>query len=416
MKNSTPIGRALTALVAMAAITLLVSPAVSQAPEKPKAADDVNGVIVYAWYLFAQAMAPSGNTSAPLTFETWQEQCEIQPALCPSQTIAAARVEGGRRVRIAHASVLADHLGKRLGLDVGAHDPNVPCGNMNLAGFPPLFTTPPNVNTKKKPNGEQFAVFCEEVFVNKAEADFVTNNKLLSIPDQQKYGNVTFPWDAVEIKVDWAPMSSFVNPFSCPNNSVYTETIQFAGMPSQCYALVSIHISSKILPDWLWATFEPRYPSTNPNRCNPRLYSECNDPWGTNSKLPYGPQKAPQVKQSAALAKAMADFKLNKVFNNYFLTGAQTQFVNAQGRHIQLGNSFTEFNAGVSPGQASCITCHNYAYAGTPAATIGGPLPNWPSTGYACNQQNPTASCMPPTGNNWTSEDFSWFLGFMPQN
>jgi hypothetical protein len=113
----------------------------------------------------------------------------------------------------------------------------------------------------------------------------------------------------------------------------------------------------------------------------------------------------------------MARAGLNAVFNNYRLTGAQTEFVNAQGTPILLGNSFTEFNAFVSPGQASCITCHNYAFAGN--ADFGGPLPGpppWPSTGYACNQTKPTASCLPTPGQTWTSEDFSWMLGLMPKN
>jgi len=109
----------------------------------------------------------------------------------------------------------------------------------------------------------------------------------------------------------------------------------------------------------------------------------------------------------------MALAKLNPAFNNYFLTGVQTQFVNAQGTPIPLGNSFTEYNAGVPPGKASCITCHNYAFAGT--TNVGFPLNGWPFTGYACNQPNAKVSCLPPSGQNWTSEDFSWLLGIMPQ-
>jgi hypothetical protein len=404
MKNSVRFGAAL--MVLAAATALVASSAAQQAPPRPKAVEDVNGAIIYAWYLFTQAMKPSGTPGAPLTFETWQEQCQLQPALC-GQGVAAAAPEGGRKVRTGHGSFLERHLGRRVGMDFAGHDPSVGCGGMNTAGFPPKIPAPPNVASG--------AVFCEEVFTNPAESTFITNNKLITIPAQKAYGNVTFPWDAVEVKVDWVPMSSFKNPFKCPDPNIYTETIQFAGQNPQCYALVSVHISSKVLPDWLWATFEPRYLSTNPNRCNPNLYNECYDPWGTNSKQPYGPKQAPQVKQSSALAKMMADAKLNKVFNNYFLTGAQTQHVNVSGKAIPLGNSFTEFNAGVPPGQASCITCHNYAYAGYPPNDIGGPLPGWPFTGYACNQPNAKASCLPPAGNNWTSEDFSWLLGIMPQ-
>jgi hypothetical protein len=295
-----------------------------------------------------------------------------------------------------------------------AHDPAVGCQSMNLQGFPGI----PATNVVQDANK---AFFCEEVFANPDEADFVKTNNLITAAGQKKYGNVTVPAPGLEIKVDWVPMSAFVQPFSCPDNNVYTETIVFTSpsgqqLPPQCYALVGVHISSKILPNWLWATFEPNYATTNPNRCNPKLYSMCYDPWGTLTKQPYGPGAS--VKQNPVLATLMARAGLNTVFNNYRLTGAQTEFVNAQGTPIPLGNSFTEFNAFVSPGQASCITCHNYAYLGT--ATFAGPLQNfpsqgdnWPSTGYACNQQRPTASCLPPTGQTWTSQDFSWMLGLM---
>jgi hypothetical protein len=407
MKRSAQIGVALTVLVA--ATALVASSAAPQEPARPQVkADDLYGVHAYAWHLFVNAMTPTNRAGAPLRFENWDEQCDIQPALCGLQAVAAARTQGGRKARIAHGSFLASHLARRLGLAIGAHNPAVGCGGMNVQGFPGIPAT----------NVAAGAVFCEEVFVNPAESTFVTTNKLITVPAQKAYGNVTFPWDALEIKVDWVPMSSFTKPFKCPDPNVYTETIQFEGQQSQCYALVSIHISSKVLPDWLWATFEPNYAITNPNRCKPNLYSLCYDPWGTTSKQPYGPNQTP--KQSAALAQLMCPTPstcvINPVFKNYFLTGVQTQFVNVQGKPIPLGNSFTEFNAFVSPGQASCITCHNYAYAGTPVSSLGGPLPGWPPTGYACNQPNPKASCLPPSGDNWSSEDFSWLLGIMPQN
>jgi len=399
MKKSTRFGAALTVLVAA---TALVAPsAAQQLPTRPKPSDLHFTFVAYAWGLFVQAMKPSGNTSAPLVFETWQEQCQLQPALC-GQGVAAAAPEGGGKVRRAHGSFLASRLGKDLGLTIGGHDPAVGCGQMNVGGFPGIPAT----------NVAQGATFCEEVFTNPAESTFITNNKLITLAAQEAYGNVTFPWQAVEIKVDWVPMSSFVNPFSCPDKNVYTETIQFAGQQPQCYALVSVHISSKALPDWLWATFEPNYAKTNPNRCKPNLYNLCYDPWGTTSKQPYGP--GANVKQSQGLKKLMALAKLNPAFNNYFLTGVQTQFVNAQGTPIPLGNSFTEYNAGVPPGKASCITCHNYAFAGT--TNVGFPLNGWPFTGYACNQPNAKVSCLPPSGQNWTSEDFSWLLGIMPSN
>jgi len=396
---------ALMALAALAGVCMVAAPGqVSAAPAAAVSENLVSGTGAdrFAWMLFVQAVSPSGNSQNPLSFENWQEQCDLQPQLCGLSGAAAVKGHGKTRVRHAHASALGKRLMKVEGLAVTPS--KIGCGSMNTAGFPPAA---PATNVASG------AVFCEEVFVNEAEANFITKNKLTTLKGQQAYGNVTFPWDAIEIKVDWVPQSSFVKPFSCPSKTLYTEMIQFDGDSKPvCYAMVGMHISSKVLPNWLWATFEPNDPATNPNRCNGNLYNLCFDSWGTTSANPYGPGQTPS--QSAALADVMKATKLPPVFNNYYLTAAQTEYVE-NGQPVQLGNSFVEFNAGVEPHQASCITCHNYAYAGT--VNVGFPLNGWPNIGYACNTPGATASCIPsyPGAKSWTSEDFSWLLGIMPK-
>ncbi len=376
---------------------------------KPASGDAV-GEARFAWYLFLQAMAPSNGPNGPLAFENWTEQCQLNPNMigCPSQSsLAASGKKGAKRTRTLHGSALARKM-------VGANlnQPGIECNPMttgSLGGYP----APSNVTST--------ATFCEEVFANPAEAAFVNAKGLTTLTGQQTYGNanggaITFPWSTVEVKDEWVPVSSFNNPtFSCPDptNSLYTETIN-----GTCYALVGLHISSKVLPNWLWATFEPNSNVTNPNRCDPTLYDTCFDPWGTTSSQPYG--KGQPVPQSQPLNQAMSAAGLNQAFNNYFLTGVQTQFV-SNGNAVPLGSSFVEFNAGVLPGQASCITCHRYAYfdgkqppQGQPEDNFGGPPNGWPSVGYACNQ-NQNGNCTPVVPNS-TSQDFSWMLGLMPYN
>ena len=84
-----------------------------------------------------------------------------------------------------------------------------------------------------------------------------------------------------------SPSLNAASAFNCTDKKpagVYTQTID-----GVCYAMVGIHISSKLFPNWLWATFEPQSALTNPNRCNPKLYSSCNDPWGSNPASSAGP-------------------------------------------------------------------------------------------------------------------------------
>jgi hypothetical protein len=370
---------------------------------KPTLGDGV-GEARFAWYLFIQAMSPSSGPGGPLAFENWTEQCQLNPAMigCP------AGVAAQPKSRALHGSALAKKtsFGK-----AAAAVPGVECNPMatgSVGGYP----VPPNVAPT--------ATFCEEVFVNPPEVTFVNQFGLTTLSGQQKYGAtqggaITFPWDAVEIKADWVPVSSYLpgKSFTCPDPTgrLYTEVIN-----GTCYALVGFHIASKVLPDWLWATFEPNSSITNPNRCDPKLYSACFDPWGTTSSKPYG--KGQSVPPSPQLKQAMAAAGLNKAFGNYYLTGTQTQFV-ANGKPIGLGNSFVEFNAQVPPGQASCITCHRYAYfdgrkppQGAPEDNFGGAPSGWPNVGYACNKSQ-TANCTPVVPNS-TSQDFSWMLGLMP--
>lgn len=364
-----------------------------------------------AWSLFLQIMSPTDG--AP-TFESWTEQCQLNPAIvgCPAATssLATGGAAPARKVRLLHASI-----GFRTRLVPGS-----PCGGMvtsPIEGYP----APGNLAHN--------ATFCEEIYVSPAEAAFA-RRYLLTLAEQQQYGTthsgaINFPGteqnearldlDSVEVKVDWVPNTSFRGPsFTCPDpaHKLYTETIN-----GTCYAMAAVHISSKVMPNWLWATFEPASAITNPNRCDPKLYGACYDPWGTSSNRPYG--KGQTVQQSPELRQVMTEAKTDPAFRNYFLTGVQTQFVDNNGKPLALGNSFVEFNQGVAPGKSSCMTCHQYASFdgkqvahGAPEHNFGRPPVGWPSTGYACNQ-NQTANCL-PSDSVATSQDFSWMLGAMP--
>ena len=365
------------------------------------------GAAQFAWQLFVQAAQPAGGL---LMFETWTEQCQLNPLMvgCPPPTAAAA----DRRLGHGSALLLANRRKTGNAPNLEITQTGLECNSMQttpLNGYPP----PPNLATNP--------TFCEQVFVNPPERSFVVQSGLTTLSGQQAYGAkngnaITFPWDAIEVKADWVPASNYTGTtFSCPDPNLYTQ--MYNGV---CYALVGLHISSKVLPDWVWATFEPASAITNPNRCDPNLYNACFDPWGTTASTPYG--KGQTVPQSQQLQQLMASSGINPVFKNYYLTGVQTQFVDGSGKPVPLGSSFVEFNAGVLPGQASCITCHKYAYfdgknpgKGNPEDNFGGAPAGWSAVGYACSS-NPSSGNCTPVAVNSTSQDFSWVLGLMPFN
>ena len=176
------------------------------------------------------------------------------------------------------------------------------------------------------------------------------------------------------------------------------------------YWLVAFHISSKDIPNWVWATFEH---VGNPGRCD---FTGCNDSYGypsSDGEIGSGQAKnytAPHIKCddlplpsfvfdngnsyssgqiSPSLAAIFHDLGIgtkdnstgvptpsDRAWLNYRLKGSQTQFTDSTGRPTHLANSITE---GGFVSSSSCITCH--ARAGTAA---GGTLP--PALGVFINE------------------------------
>ena len=188
-----------------------------------------------AWQLFVaiNCKAPNGQ----LVWETWIEQLDLYPA---SGTATAAATP---RKRL-HGSPLAQAMKAK-----AAAAPQLnPATECNPMGAPPS-------------NVVAGATICEEVRLSPTAASYIT---AAGTGYQVRSGqtaaavagkNIQFPTSAVEVKVDWIPASDYNPPFTCPSppQGVYTETIV-----ATCYALAGIHISSKLLPNWLWATFEPQ--------------------------------------------------------------------------------------------------------------------------------------------------------------
>jgi hypothetical protein len=337
-----------------------------------------------AWQLF---VAANCLNNGKLTWETWTEQtCIFSSSACPPAAAAAATP-----AHHLHGSHLAAH---KRGVNLKANAlPSSDCSPMNTAG--PF--APKNLSASPK--------FCEEVYANPEEVSFIrqpgAQATLTTYAGQVSWASdhqnaIATPNPSIEIKVDWLPATSLAsNGFDCTNPpaGLYVENIS-----GTCYAMVGIHLSSKLLPNWLWATFEPQNAGTNPNRCNPDLYNACNDPWGSNPAASTGADTA----ATQALIDLMTQAGLPKAFQNYRLVAAQTAFLDSNNQPTQLGNSFVEFNADVQPHQASCITCHAYATLNPPA-----------SENSCC-----TFKAMIGTPNaaqqKKISQDFSWMIGFGP--
>jgi hypothetical protein len=228
--------------------------------------------------------------------------------------------------------------------------------------------------------------------------------------------SVDFPIDSVMIKADWLSFEDAakvgIDPYDTAHPYIVMNLVPIQdanktpqGTPAKKpYILLSMHISSKDLPGWFWATFEH---VGNQGRCD---WIGCNDSFGYLAAAPAidpkrqgslpgaarnftPPHQAAKVAGFDQAAFVLAERYLepdtmsdglaamfeafgvgsgsgvdqsgvptaeDAAWRSYRLKGTQTNFVTATGRPTRLGNSVTE--AGFVS-TSSCITCHARAGA-----------------------------------------------------
>ena len=216
--------------------------------------------------------------------------------------------------------------------------------------------------------------FLEESRRNKDSFDFIVQNNLFKISGlRAAFGKtIVFPVGAMEVKANWRLVTD-IPAFSggrvaladVPN--VYHVN---TGSDGKQYAFVSMHIISKAVPNWTWATFEHKF---NPARCDihrmPRFVRSADQSGEAEHRR--AEQGYPDCVKTAPLNAMLAAANIDPVFANYCLKGSQTDFTDDTGLDIRLGNSVTEEGF---VEQSSCITCHGRAAwdnAGN-ATTTGG--------------------------------------------
>jgi hypothetical protein len=330
-----------------------------------------------AWRLFVAANCPAN--SGQVVWENWMEQSQVYPA---TGGVAVAARQPAKRL---HESPLARALGARAqGLRAALLAPSTECNKMH--------GPPDNV----LPN----ATVCEEVHINPDGVAFLNEKGYQQRPAQteaaQKGTDIEFSKPAIEVKVDWIPATDFATPFTCSSPPA---GVHVASIDGVCYAMAGMHISSKLLNNWLWATFEPQSMLTNPLRCI--TFGACNDSWGSNPATSNGGAGG-FTQASAALQTLMTEAKLAPEFFNYRLDGVQIDFT-ANGAPTFLGNSIIEGeNVGMKKDEASCITCHSVSSIkkdGTDGINV---LINLPNPPVGAQYQ------IPP---DWIARDFVWSMG-----
>ena len=164
-----------------------------------------------------------------------------------------------------------------------------------------------------------------ETRMNRATYEFVKRNCLWSQEGLMRYAQavvdgkkppITFPVDSIEVKAAWLDFEEQGIPADRQNRYY---TAEFSGKK---YGLTSLHILTKDIPNWFWATFHHVDAPDNP--------FETHDDFGRPRLLD------------------------GTVWENYLLGGTQVDFVMPTGRPTILSDHYVEFGFQ----RSSCITCH----------------------------------------------------------
>jgi hypothetical protein len=184
-----------------------------------------------------------------------------------------------------------------------------------------------------------------EMHMNQVTFEYIRANELYSLDGQlTRYGQknpIAFPLGAKEIKAEWQPIDSK------SRSKYHTLELRTANGGTRLYGLTALHVLSKDLPNWFWATFEH---VDNPSRT-------AAEPWLRNSvdRFACGNQRPNCNRVPRGLGLE------HTAWQYYRLRGTQNDFVDSRGKPTLLANS--QLESGTKQ-RASCITCHARASIG----------------------------------------------------
>jgi hypothetical protein len=207
-----------------------------------------------------------------------------------------------------------------------------------------------------------------EVRMNKAAYEYVRTNGLYNQDGikaliKQGVRDLSFPLGAKEIKAEWKMIKDSDKPR-------YHWTEFHRNGKAEIWGLTALHISTKDLPRWFWATFE----HIDNQQAQPAGAPEtANLGWQTESVDKFACAKPPYNCNLAPTGIGLEGTK----WENYRLRGTQLDFVDNTGLPTILGNSQIE---GIFHTKSSCVTCHaratkdiNFAHLNFASFEVGTP-------------------------------------------
>lgn len=352
----------------------------------------------FIWNLFTQFAAPATKSQpSPVVFQTWASDADtfaVKPHWPgPNEPIKlhSSVLEFAKRLNSsAFIAAMRAHAGP---IDVKCGTP----GNAAAGGFPTSGTPTPCI--------------AEQTNRNRPEFDYIVKNHLntqkgLAAAYAKKFA-VEMPDASISVKGDWVPVKTLLQWIPTLGNLANIHKLYYTTTSDSVeYALVSLHVSSRQNPNWVWGTFEHEM---NPGRCD---YIGCFDSFGAVIPAVYPNHSAINTQyggcvKTEKLKAMMAKANLSPVWQNYCLKGTEVAYTTPNGLPYVLGNSVIEgITGGGTIAASSCIACHVYASFGS----NGRPT----SAATAMLPFNPTGNPNPDALAGSQQFDFMWGVLLAP--
>ncbi len=204
---------------------------------------------------------------------------------------------------------------------------------------------------KNLSGNDDIGALISETRLNKALYDFIAEHDLYYQEGIEAYlknhEDIQTPIESMEIKATWKPISE--------GEKAHYHYRYFTNKngETELRGLTGLHVISKDIPQWTWATFEHKDNTDLKiiERLFPRLKSV--DRFGKNA----------EGKVSDELKALFRQAGMDPKWENYILRGTQINYTDNKGKPTLLGNTQLENSFMLS---SSCITCHaRSSYGGT---------------------------------------------------
>ena len=277
-----------------------------QSNKSPESQLALNDPETFAWQVFAEVNDPADpkNADGPVAWEKWALARRVYESADkkPIWSEVSSDRRAGELENLLQQKALQNQEQKAKGEHPAAFfDPEIATGNEG-----------------------------DEVRMNRAAFDYVTDHNLFCVEGQEamfgKREKIDFPTDAREVKAIWRKLESKDDPKHYHTTSIPNKD----STGTEVWGLVSLHLTTKDLPNWFWATWEHE---DNPER--------------------------ESVVKSVSQGKKPGNLK--EKWTHYVLRGTQVDFTDSMGRPTILANSRIEDGFQQT---SSCITCHARATIG----------------------------------------------------